>query len=121
MAAIILARQRGVTWVAEITGRDNTYGLARTFIPAASQNDCEAVYLLDEGKLYQYQAVAVRLFFTVKEGLYFPVPDHEAWTWIDKMHAANTKGIDALIDRVNEDEEVKFDSEGGFSMEPSDN
>ena len=128
MPAIKLRKERGRSWLARITGKDAQYGLARRFVPASMQDADFGTYLIDEGHLYQYQSPGGgRQFMTWRAGEFTGIPEEEALAWVERLHKGTPRGqIDEALERLNaapEEEEgkVRFNAEGGFTVEPSDN
>ena len=126
MPAVRLRKERKRSWLAHITGKDQQYGLAREFVPASSQDEDFGIYLIEEDALYQYQHPSgQRQFMTWRNGEFAGIADDEAFAWVERLQRGSPRGqIDDAIAKLNDEDdegEVRFNSEGGFRVEPSDN
>ena len=91
--------RRHKPWVAEITGVDGKYGMARTFLrgprdySAANSVGSRGVYrhyCLSEGKYYQVQETrswraVERYYCTVRKGAIVRVNSEEIAAWLDRL------------------------------------
>lgn len=103
------------TWVARVTGLDETYGLAREFLKFIDRKNGQRGYLVQDGILYQMQDgdTGGRWFMMIRDGKEVILDTDEAMALIQEMEAkkeAERGEVDDVIKRVN------FSSEGGFSV-----
>jgi hypothetical protein len=102
----------GRPWVARIPGSDRKYGLAREFLAMVDKRPGERAYLVEEGELYQVQAVEnLRYFITVKDGKKVILPIEKAMAMVQAMDAKKKqkdREIDEGLRRIN------FTNEAGY-------
>lgn len=100
--AVIGPRRHRKPWVAEVTGRDDQYGLARQFMPAkfqrkransAHSRGVELWFVLESGHLYEVNAPVSwrardRYFCTVSaDGEVARLDDEEVQQWLNARSA----------------------------------
>jgi hypothetical protein len=97
------------TWVAKLIGPHPKFGLDRQFVPRGLISGGQAVYLLSDDGIYEVCEADVRTILKIDKDGIQPISPSDALLLI----ASQSQSLDDVI--------ARFNTEGGFSLEPSNN